>query len=795
MSDSYEISAKVSADDSDFEAAINRTIQGMENFSANISTMSDAAKGSFSNLANQFQAIDDQAKLWGDTTDTITQKQQALSDEINKLISSGISPASQQIQDLKKVYDDLGKSQEDQVNKERANKEGLESWGISLEQLGEKGTEVFKQFGVDLDQFSYKTGISKESLVAMAAGVMIAVEAVKKIAEIVSECTQEFAEDETAILKFNSALSASPLLSSSDRSALESFVGTFSKLTGNTRAATEGMIAMLSATGRNRDEIEKMMQAALALSNATGGDLNTALTQINATFSGTSGRLSRMTPELKDLTKTQLENGDAVDVILAKYGQLTNALEGSVKVSMDNYKNTWSEVMSMMGQIAEQKIRPVREALNSLGEAILDNDSGLSKFAAHFNNIVEIFKQMGLSLVGQGDIFKAINKELEAMKGNYDNTTKAVDSYTISLMTSDKVEAGRIASYLEGQKREVTARLAEGKAAEEAAAAKKKAADDAANAEKTALEELAKAEEEYNKKALSDLQKKQEAEIKASQDKTNKIISLDNEWQKNYELTLTKTSADKIKALQKEEADEIDKAKKLEANDKTIANIHATYQNKIVQETQDATKKQVAAGLTLHDAFSNYFDNLKVKAQSWNDTVSTIADTIGTTLSGALADLGKALVGSHDAWKSMANMALTALSDILSAIGKQLAAMAISTYPNFAEMALAAAGAAAAFVASGVISGLANKYAATGDDYTSAGYYRVGELGPETVYLSQGNKVANASETASGTGRAASGSSGTTIGSIVINSPTANANTTARIMKRTMQQYAFLGNT
>lgn len=84
--------------------------------------------------------------------------------------------------------------------------------------------------------------------------------------------------------------------------------------------------------------------------------------------------------------------------------------------------------------------------------------------------------------------------------------------------------------------------------------------------------------------------------------------------------------------------------------------------------------------------------------------------------------------------------------------------------------------------------------AATGTDYSQAGYYRVGELGPETVYLPQGSKVSNAAETAMGTGRA-SGNKGMSIKNLNVYSPKANANEMSRALKIQLQQQAFLAAT
>ena len=122
MSD-YSINATIGADDSDFTKVVENVITGLGDISKSFESMSDSTKASFADIANQFQAIDGKAKVWGDSTDVIAEKQKTLKDAINKLIDDGIAPESQQIQDLKSAYDKLGESQDDTGKKSESLKD------------------------------------------------------------------------------------------------------------------------------------------------------------------------------------------------------------------------------------------------------------------------------------------------------------------------------------------------------------------------------------------------------------------------------------------------------------------------------------------------------------------------------------------------------------------------------------------------------------------------------------------------------------------------------------------------
>lgn len=104
-------------------------------------------------------------------------------------------------------------------------------------------------------------------------------------------------------------------------------------------------------------------------------------------------------------------------------------------------------------------------------------------------------------------------------------------------------------------------------------------------------------------------------------------------------------------------------------------------------------------------------------ARLWAEAGATIRASFGEAFKSVLAgfeEVGTALAEGENGWSAFAKSALSALADILRAIGLQLAGMAVSTYPNFAQMALSAAGSAAAFVAAGVIDAMAGSFATGG---------------------------------------------------------------------------------
>lgn len=99
-------------------------------------------------------------------------------------------------------------------------------------------------------------------------------------------------------------------------------------------------------------------------------------------------------------------------------------------------------------------------------------------------------------------------------------------------------------------------------------------------------------------------------------------------------------------------------------------------------------------------------ERLTEKGQFWADTMN---GAISSMLS-SFETLGQELVNGELSFGSFAKAGLEAVASVLEAFGYQLATMAVAAYPDFARMALNAAGSAAAFAGAGIVRGFAGKF-------------------------------------------------------------------------------------
>jgi hypothetical protein len=67
---------------------------------------------------------------------------------------------------------------------------GLGNWGIHLDTLYKKGDELFKSFGINLDQLAGKLGTTGPVLAGMAGFAAIAIEGAKKLGEYLNKVAE-----------------------------------------------------------------------------------------------------------------------------------------------------------------------------------------------------------------------------------------------------------------------------------------------------------------------------------------------------------------------------------------------------------------------------------------------------------------------------------------------------------------------------------------------------------------------------------------------------------------------------
>lgn len=230
------------------------------------------------------------------------------------------------------------------------------------------------------------TGTFKKFGTLAAVGV-----AIKKVGETAASCWKDFAEAEKKYKQLAITLG--------DTKAYNDVVNTIQNLSRQTLTSKdeiESMVAELAAMGKSSAEIDKISTAAVALSNVTGKDLNSSMTLLLNTYNGQATQLQKLGVDTSTLTKEQLANGDAVDAVIEKYGELSEEMsKGSALQGITNIKNNLGDIKQDIGDILNVVIAP---AINGLDTAISNLKGNFDTFTVNAKGVLtslpEIFSKL-----------------------------------------------------------------------------------------------------------------------------------------------------------------------------------------------------------------------------------------------------------------------------------------------------------------------------------------------------------------------------------------------------------------
>ncbi len=157
----------------------------------------------------------------------------------------------------------------------------------------------------------------------------------------------------------------------------------------------KGQMAFLAIQGRTEKQIENTMKASLELSKVMGIGLAQAVQYLDGTFEGNIGRLGRLDARFKDLTKEQLANGAAVDLVNEKYQGLAETSFKEGLGPMRAYQLAWGDLQKTLGAFLiggfNRFASAFADGLNKINRALEDTlKSGKEKFDEQLDSVVNL---------------------------------------------------------------------------------------------------------------------------------------------------------------------------------------------------------------------------------------------------------------------------------------------------------------------------------------------------------------------------------------------------------------------
>jgi len=233
-------------------------------------------------------------------------------------------------------------------------KKGLEQLGKESEKTGATGVKQFDLMGA-----------------ALKGGLILAIgAATKAIVDFGKASVESFRVNEPIMIR----LAAAARNAGSSFSEMSGFLAELGKTTLTTGTELQNLAAKYLQLGRSEEEVKKLMEASVLLSNVTGQSLDSAMTELNKTLEGSTGRIGLMIPGMSDLTEEQLRSGGALELLNERLGDYKGLLDDTLAQRMVNFGNAIDGLQTAFGDFITEAMDPVIKAtttwINKLTEAI-----------------------------------------------------------------------------------------------------------------------------------------------------------------------------------------------------------------------------------------------------------------------------------------------------------------------------------------------------------------------------------------------------------------------------------------
>lgn len=210
----------------------------------------------------------------------------------------------------------------------------------------------------------------------------------KKAKATVDEWTKAYNTQAKAEKQLETAAKNNPYLNNSNVSQLKKFAGELQSISAVGDEELLPLMAQLASAGRTQVEIQDIMKAALDVSASGTMSLESAVKNLNKTYSGLSGELGENIPEIKNLTKEQLQNGEAIAIIQEKYKGMAEEVTKSTG-GMTKLKNSLGDLKEVLGEVPAKIKNAVGNTLSGFVDNIAEKMKIAKEEAQHFRDILE----------------------------------------------------------------------------------------------------------------------------------------------------------------------------------------------------------------------------------------------------------------------------------------------------------------------------------------------------------------------------------------------------------------------
>lgn len=204
------------------------------------------------------------------------------------------------------------------------------------------------------------------------------------------------------------------------------------------------MMAELVATGRTEAQVMDIMSASIDVAAGTGKSLLSVVEMLNKSYTGEAGKLSTLSAETKNLTKEQLQNGEAVRILKEQFGGMS---EEAVKAT-----GSAKQLAMAQGDLQESWGKITKPAYDSWNNFWLRQTKKGQEFAENLNKALEKANQTWIIGGGYRNNKEFVSTTVDEAKKAVKDGNKQLYLEDVASMQSDQALTNEI-NYLTNLKK------------------------------------------------------------------------------------------------------------------------------------------------------------------------------------------------------------------------------------------------------------------------------------------------------------------------------------------------------
>lgn len=224
---------------------------------------------------------------------------------------------------------------------------------------------------------------TSKSIKSAGLGAVIAAEVklLKSELQAIKDTAEAFNVQLKAETKLAQAAKNNPYMDGTGVTRLKEYASQLQSISDYGDEELIPMMAELVATGRTEAQVMDIMSASIDVAAGTGKSLLSVVEMLNKSYTGEAGKLSTLSAETKNLTKEQLQNGEAVRILKEQFGGMS---EEAVKAT-----GSAKQLAMAQGDLQESWGKITKPAYDSWNNFWLRQTKKGQEFAENLNKALE----------------------------------------------------------------------------------------------------------------------------------------------------------------------------------------------------------------------------------------------------------------------------------------------------------------------------------------------------------------------------------------------------------------------